>query len=176
LEEQKTKLTNSELDFSEEEKTTQTILENIEKDGYDEKKYKPILKKQLKILKKNSKKRQKELIAANNNLDRRKSEFNELKTYVNSKDLILSDKIKEISKSLQNFILKINTISLIGIDENLLLKSFIDDLTSSIQKLINELESEENVNRSNIIKLLEIGNLKETMNIMSKIEEKFNEQ
>jgi hypothetical protein len=154
---------------------TKTILDNIEKEGYDKKKQKLILKEQLEI----SKKRENELIIAHNNsvkkLDKLQTEFNDLKSFVNSKDILLSEKIKEISKSLQTYILNLNSVSLIGIKENIKLKTTIYDLTSSIQKLINELESEENINRSNIVEILETGNLKGTMDIVIKIEEKLNE-
>lgn len=164
---------NTKFYYNEVEKA-KTILENIEKEGYDEKKHEEILKEQLEI----AKERQNELIQTRNNsekkLNKLKSEFNELKTYVNNKDILLLNKIKEISQSLQIYILNINKVSLIGIDENNLLKTMLYELTSSIQKLINEFETEENINRENIVKILEVGNLEETIEVISKIEEKLN--
>ncbi|WP_281753485.1 hypothetical protein [Neptunitalea chrysea] len=117
LEEKETKSTGLELDYAQELDTTTEILENIEKEGYNEEEHKIILKELLKSAKKGQKILTSSLKEKKKNLDELKANQSELKSFLENKNLKLSDKTKQTSKSLQGFILDLNKISSIGIDD-----------------------------------------------------------
>jgi hypothetical protein len=170
LNEQNTKFSERELIYSQEIKTSIKILENIEIEGFDEDKHKSIVKEQIKLTKKRQKELKSSLKDSLQKLENIKTRHNELSKFLDIQDQKISDKIKETSESLQNFILILNKISLVGIDEKYILKSLIFNLTKSIQTLIDQLKTEENISIKRIIEVLDMDNIQETMKIVSKIE------
>lgn len=149
---------------------SQDLLDKTENEGFEKEKHIPLLKEQLKLAKTRRKETKNRLKKLERELDTSKNEFKELNEFLEHKDQILDEKVKNSGTKLQELIFELDQISLVGISGSISFKNDFSQLKLLIQSLINEIMSKENINRDNILKILKTNNVEETMKTIDKID------
>lgn len=152
-------------------KLTRKLLEMIEREGFDKDEHEKTMDEHL------QKAHEREDIGKN--LTEKNQEILKqlniqstiLKSPLELGDNSLFKSTKDISKRLQSLILDLNNIPLIASNIKNKPHLMIQNLTASTQKIINSIETEENINECNILDIIEFENIEESMHQLAKIEE-----